>query len=74
MLVKLKQGFGRLIRTESDTGVVAILDSRARAGGNYRDAVLNALPPCRVTDSIDDVELFIKTVKDKGYFQERGDK
>jgi ATP-dependent DNA helicase DinG len=32
MLVKLKQGFGRLIRTETDTGVIAILDSRAALG------------------------------------------
>ncbi|MCL2672668.1 MAG: ATP-dependent DNA helicase [Clostridiales bacterium] len=32
MLVKLKQGFGRLIRTETDTGVCAILDCRAGIG------------------------------------------
>ena len=35
MLVKLKQGFGRLIRTMSDTGIVAILDSRAYFGEVY---------------------------------------
>jgi ATP-dependent DNA helicase DinG len=32
MLVKLKQGAGRLIRAETDTGVVAILDARASLG------------------------------------------
>ncbi len=32
MIVKLRQGFGRLIRTESDTGCVAILDSRVALG------------------------------------------
>ena len=74
MLLKLKQGFGRLIRLESDTGVVAVLDSRARVGGAYRDAVLDALPPCRVTDSVKDVERFIQTVKNKDYFQEKGEK
>jgi len=69
MLLKLKQGFGRLIRLESDTGVVAILDSRVRMGGTYRGAVLGALPPCRVTDSITAVKRFIKAVKNKAYFQ-----
>ena len=29
MLIKLRQGVGRLIRCESDTGVVSILDPRA---------------------------------------------
>ena len=29
MQIKLKQGFGRAIRTETDTCVVAILDERA---------------------------------------------
>jgi Rad3-related DNA helicase len=32
MLIKLKQGFGRLIRMETDTGCVAILDSRVSLG------------------------------------------
>jgi ATP-dependent DNA helicase DinG len=70
MLVKLKQGFGRLIRSESDTGVCAILDSRAAESGAYRRRVLSALPPCRVTSSIADVETFIKERKSEGYFTE----
>lgn len=69
MLLKLKQGFGRLIRLESDTGVVSILDSRARLGGTYRQKVLAALPLCRVTSRIEDVANFIETVKDEDYFQ-----
>jgi hypothetical protein len=36
MLIKLKQGFVRLIRTERDTGAVAILDSRVNKGKAYR--------------------------------------
>ena len=59
MLVKLKQGFGRLIRSESDTGVIAILDSRVNERGAYRSRVLSALPSCRVTSSIEDVGDFI---------------
>ena len=46
-IIKLKQGFGRLIRTRTDTGHVAILDHRilTKAYGRY---FLRALPPCRV--------------------------
>jgi ATP-dependent DNA helicase DinG len=68
MLIKLKQGFGRLIRTETDTGVVAILDSRVNSGGAYRERVLKALPDCRVTADRDEVRDFIKTIKTPEYF------
>jgi ATP-dependent DNA helicase DinG len=70
MLVKLKQGFGRLIRTEGDTGVCAILDSRAGEGGPYRRHVLAALPPCPVTSAATDVEAFIRAKKEEPYFME----
>jgi ATP-dependent DNA helicase DinG len=69
MLIKLKQGFGRLIRTETDNGVVAILDSRARQGGAYRESVLNALPDCRITTEVSDIKQFIKDKKEPGYFK-----
>jgi hypothetical protein len=50
----LAQGAGRLIRTATDRGVVAVLDRRlARAG--YRRALLDALPPMR--RSIDPAEV-----------------
>jgi len=68
MLIKLKQGFGRLIRTESDTGVVAILDSRVNEKGAYRKRVLDALPDCRVTSKMISVEQFFKAKKASGYF------
>lgn len=70
MLVKLKQGFGRLIRTETDTGVCAILDSRARRGAAYHGRVLAALPPCRTTGRIADVAQFIREKKAPEYFKE----
>jgi len=69
MLIKLKQGFGRLIRSESDTGVVAILDCRTGLVGNYRTRVLEALPNCRVTSNIDDVRQFIMAKKTPEYFR-----
>ena len=46
--IRLKQGFGRLIRTKSDYGVVAILDPRI-VSSPYGRAFLEALPSCPVT-------------------------
>ena len=44
MLIKLKQGCGRLIRDENDSGTIAILDSRAIEGRYYSEEILKALP------------------------------
>jgi len=48
-VIKLKQGVGRLIRSKTDRGIVAILDSRVRTK-RYGKVFLDALPPCRVVD------------------------
>jgi ATP-dependent DNA helicase DinG len=45
-VIKLKQGFGRLIRTRTDTGLVVILDPRVLTKG-YGRSFLDALPQCR---------------------------
>ena len=45
--IKLRQGFGRLIRTSRDTGQVVILDPRVRTK-RYGKIFLDSLPPCRV--------------------------
>jgi len=45
-VLKLKQGFGRLIRSKSDTGMVVILDPRVRTKP-YGRAFLASLPECR---------------------------
>jgi ATP-dependent DNA helicase DinG len=74
MLLKLKQGFGRLIRTEKDTGCVAILDSRVNSNGAYRECVLDALPDCRVTDNMDDVVRFYDDMKPPEYFINQDDR
>jgi ATP-dependent DNA helicase DinG len=42
--LKLKQGFGRLIRSRQDAGVVVLLDSRV-VTKRYGPLVLNGLPP-----------------------------
>ncbi len=44
-IIRLKQGFGRLIRTQSDRGVVAILDNRLFTK-YYGRAILKSLPDC----------------------------
>ncbi len=45
-IIKLRQGFGRLIRTQSDHGIVVILDPRVRTKP-YGRMFLESLPPCR---------------------------
>jgi ATP-dependent DNA helicase DinG len=45
-IIKLKQGFGRLIRTASDRGMVVILDPRVLTK-RYGRAFLDALPACK---------------------------
>jgi ATP-dependent DNA helicase DinG len=55
--ILLKQGFGRLIRTRSDRGVVALLDSRVHQRG-YGQRLLAALPPAPRTPSLADVRAF----------------
>jgi ATP-dependent DNA helicase DinG len=45
-VLKLKQGFGRLIRTQRDQGMVVILDPRVRTKP-YGKLFLDSLPDCR---------------------------
>ena len=45
-IIKFKQGFGRLIRTKSDTGIVVILDSRI-VSKSYGKKFLAAIPKCK---------------------------
>lgn len=52
--ITLKQGFGRLIRTQRDRGIVALLDRRARTKF-YGRALLDSLPPARRIDALDDL-------------------
>jgi len=56
-VLALKQGFGRLIRSLSDRGVLMLLDPRIRTT-RYGATFLNSLPPYRRTDDITDVERF----------------
>jgi len=55
--LSLKQGFGRLIRSRSDYGVVALLDARVHRRG-YGQRLLEDLPPARRVTTLADVAAF----------------
>jgi ATP-dependent DNA helicase DinG len=55
--VSLQQALGRLVRSEADRGVMAVLDRRLADSG-YRSSLLSSLPPARLTRSLEDVRAF----------------
>jgi ATP-dependent DNA helicase DinG len=57
----LAQGAGRLLRTGSDRGVVAVLDPRLATAG-YRRDLLQPMPPLKRTISREEVAAFLATV------------
>ena len=56
-VIGLKQGVGRLIRDEGDSGVVVICDPRLGSRG-YGRIFLDSLPPMPITADIEDVRAF----------------
>src|SRR6266480_336567 len=56
-IISLKQGLGRLIRSTTDRGVLAVLDPRLRTK-MYGQMFLKSLPPCRVTSNVDELSQF----------------
>jgi len=64
--LKLKQGFGRLIRTRSDAGVVLLLDRRA-VTKSYGAPILEGLPASPVIGSWDEIRR-----RCEDFFAERG--
>ncbi len=56
-ILRLKQGFGRLIRTRTDRGGVIILDERILTT-YYGTQFLSSLPPARFTRDLDDLRSF----------------
>lgn len=62
----LAQAAGRLIRTATDKGVVAVLDRRLAAAG-YRRNLIDALPPMARTRNRAEVEQFLRDItRDRG--------
>jgi ATP-dependent DNA helicase DinG len=60
--MQLAQGVGRLIRTATDRGVVAICDPRL-AEARYREQILELLPPMRRVRNADFVDRFISSLE-----------
>jgi ATP-dependent DNA helicase DinG len=59
-VIALKQGFGRLIRSRADRGVLALLDPRV-VTKSYGRVFLESLPPYRVTRDRADVARFFRS-------------
>jgi ATP-dependent DNA helicase DinG len=55
-VLRFKQGFGRLIRSQEDRGYVTILDSRL-LGRNYGRVFLQALPDCPIVRMVENQEI-----------------
>lgn len=62
-VITLRQGVGRLIRDESDYGVLVIGDNRLTAKG-YGQVFLDSLPPMPITEDIEEVRGFLKSAPD----------
>ena len=58
-VLALKQGFGRLIRTRTDRGVLAILDNRIQRM-QYGRIFMESLPEYTCTRDIADVQRFMR--------------
>ena len=60
--IDLKQGFGRLIRSQSDIGVLALLEDRILTK-RYGNWLLRSLPNLRITRSIDEVAAHLEPLR-----------
>ncbi|NNE98019.1 MAG: ATP-dependent DNA helicase, partial [Pyrinomonadaceae bacterium] len=61
-IISLKQGIGRLIRSKTDRGVIALLDSRLRTK-SYGREFLNSLPKAEITTDLRDVEAMFDAIE-----------
>ena len=59
-IISLKQGLGRLIRSTTDRGVLAVLDPRLTTK-TYGRLFLKSLPQCRVTSDIGELAQVFET-------------
>ena len=68
MIIKLKQGAGRLIRSSEDKGIVSILDPRvsSRLKTAYREDTLASLPEKNTTEAISELKEFWDSIKGDG--------
>ena len=67
MIIKLRQGAGRLVRCETDTGIISILDSRANKY-YYADIIRDAMKKYPIVTSLSEVDKFVHEIKDDAFF------
>ena len=60
-ILQLRQGFGRLIRSTEDYGVVAILDKRL-VTSSYGRTIISSLPEMDIVHNVQEVKRFIDSV------------
>ena len=63
-ILRLKQGLGRLIRSTTDRGILAVLDNRLSTK-SYGRLFMHSLPDYEVTDRIEDLVEFMQVCADK---------
>lgn len=63
-IITLKQGLGRLIRTATDRGVLALLDPRVRTK-NYGRTILQSLPPFAKTSKLAEVTQYLHSLAEE---------
>lgn len=61
--LKLKQGFGRLIRSKNDKGMVCLLDPRL-LNKAYGQIIINSLPKTPIINSLDEVQDFFDSINE----------
>ncbi|MEM7675039.1 MAG: ATP-dependent DNA helicase [Myxococcota bacterium] len=71
-ILRLKQGFGRLVRGHADRGIVAILDRRLQTKG-YGRQFLRALPATRILRNIEEVEQWWSAARSSDIEAEKDD-
>jgi len=64
-VLQLKQGAGRLIRDETDRGVLMLCDPRLVSKG-YGRQILRSLPPMKLTRSLPEVQEFFRPRGESG--------
>ena len=64
MVIKLKQGIGRLIRSEHDKGIISIIDSRVgdKSNAPYKDIIWKSLPIKNKTNEISTITEFYNNI------------
>jgi ATP-dependent DNA helicase DinG len=58
-VLRLKQGFGRLLRSTNDRGILAVLDNRLTTK-SYGRLFMESLPDYDITDRIEDLVAFMR--------------